>query len=148
MDKIDGGYLIGRIKLLSGRILNRLLTEEGFDYLSGEQGKILYSLWKRDGINCTAISEDTGLAINTLTNMLDLMQKRGLIYRVCCDKDKRKKLVFLTNEARSLETNILLLNKKMSDIFYKDFSDDEIAKFEKNLHKIANNLSEAQKRDK
>ena len=39
--KIEGGYLIGRIKYLSGRRLNKLFSESGLSEFNGEQGKIL-----------------------------------------------------------------------------------------------------------
>ncbi len=93
--KVEGVYLVGRIKLLSGRILNKLFIKNGLREFNGEQGKILYSLWKKDGISSTYISEETGLALNTLTNMLDFMEKNDLLYRKQCKDDRRKKLFFL-----------------------------------------------------
>ena len=93
--KVEGVYLVGRIKLLSGRILNKLFIKDGLREFNGEQGKILYSLWKKDGISSTYISEETGLALNTLTNMLDFMEKNDLLYRKQCKDDRRKKLFFL-----------------------------------------------------
>ena len=75
--KTEGGYLIGRAKFLSGRKLNKLFSEYGLTEFNGEQGKILYYLWKKDGLSSTSISLKTGLAINTLTNMLDKMEKEG-----------------------------------------------------------------------
>ena len=89
--KIEGGYLIGRIKYLSGRRLNKLFSESGLSEFNGEQGKILYQLWNKDGISSKDIAAKTGLAINTLTNMLDKMEASDLIFRIQCDKDKRKK---------------------------------------------------------
>ena len=81
--KVEGGYLIGRAKFLSGRKLNKLFSEYGLTEFNGEQGKILYSLWKKDGISSTEISLDTGLAINTLTNMLDKMENSNTELRIC-----------------------------------------------------------------
>ena len=42
--KTEGGYLIGRIKYLSGRRLNKLFSESGLNEFNGEQGKILQSV--------------------------------------------------------------------------------------------------------
>ncbi len=142
--KTEGGYLVGRIKLLSGRRLNRLFTENGLHEFKGEQGKILYSLWKKDGISSSDISEDTGLALNTLTSMLDLMEKNGLLYREQSAEDKRKKLVLLTEKGKSLEKKTKKLNRIMDGIFYKGFSNDEIVCFEKMLRRIVQNLTEGE----
>lgn len=140
--KIEGGYLIGRAKFLSGRKLNRLFSEYGLTEFNGEQGKILYCLWKNDGISSTDISLDTGLALNTLTNMLNKMEKKGLIYRKQSNDDKRKKYVFLTDKGKSLEIKSKATTDKMDEIFYKGFSEKDIKEFESMLRKIISNLEE------
>ena len=140
--KIEGGYLIGRAKFLSGRKLNKLFSEYGLTEFNGEQGKILYYLWKKDGLSSTDISLDTGLAINTLTNMLDKMEKEDLIYRKRGDADKRKKYVFVTEKGKTLELKSKMATDKMDDIFYKGFSENEIEIFEDMLRRIILNLED------
>ena len=140
--KIEGGYLIGRAKFLSGRKLNKLFSEYGLTEFNGEQGKILYYLWKKDGLSSTSISLKTGLAINTLTNMLDKMEKEDLIYRKQSTKDKRKKNVFLTDKGKFLESKSKIVTDKMYEIFYKGFSDSEIEMFENMLRKIIVNMED------
>lgn len=140
--KLEGGYLIGRAKFLSGRKLNKLFAEYDLTEFNGEQGKILYSLWKKDGLSSTDISLDTGLAINTLTNMLDKMEAANLLYRKQSEADKRKKYVFLTPKGKLLETKAKMATDKMDEIFYKNFSMKEIELFENMLRKIILNLEE------
>ncbi|WP_071026232.1 MarR family winged helix-turn-helix transcriptional regulator [Peptoniphilus raoultii] len=140
--KIEGGYLIGRAKFLSGRKLNKLFSEYGLTEFNGEQGKILYYLWKKDDFSSTDLSLETGLAINTLTNMLNKMEQEDLIYRKQCDRDKRKKYIFLTEKGRSLETKSKIATDRMNEIFYKDFSLKDIETFENMLRKIISNLEE------
>ncbi len=140
--KIEGGYLIGRIKLLSGRVLNRLLQEQGLTEFNGEQGKILYSLWKKDGLSISQLADNTGLAMNSLSNMLKYMEKQGLLQRKACARDKRKKLIFLSEKGRSLEDKTIAINKEMSEIFYKGFRADEIEACEQALYRIAANFTE------
>ena len=131
--KIEGGYLIGRAKLFS---------EYGLTEFNGEQGKILYSLWKNDGLSSTDLSLETGLAINTLTNMLTKMEHSDLIYRKMSNTDKRRKYVFLTDKGKLLESKSKIATDKMIDIFYKDFSIQEIETFESMLRKIISNLED------
>ncbi len=140
--KIEGGYLIGRAKFLSGRKLNKLFSEYGLTEFNGEQGKILYSLWKNDGLSSTDLSLETGLAINTLTNMLTKMEHSDLIYRKMSNTDKRRKYVFLTDKGKLLESKSKIATDKMIDIFYKDFSIQEIETFESMLRKIISNLED------
>lgn len=138
----EGGYLIGKIKYLTNRRLNRLFIENGLNEFTGEQGKIFYFLWKDDGVPSTEIARKTGLAVNTLTNMLDKMEKSGLIYRKESEKDKRKKLVFLTKEGKRLESKSNYANERMNEIFYRGFSGEEIELFEKQLKRIIDNLDD------
>lgn len=140
--KIEGGYLIGRAKFLSGRKLNKLFSEYGLTEFNGEQGKILYSLWKNNGLSSTDLSLETGLAINTLTNMLTKMEHSDLIYRKMSNTDKRRKYVFLTDKGKLLESKSKIATDKMIDIFYKDFSIQEIETFESMLRKIISNLED------
>ena len=140
--KIEGGYLIGRIKYLSGRRLNKLFSESGLNEFNGEQGKILYQLWKKEGISSKDIASETGLAINTLTNMLDKMEVSGLIFRIPCDKDKRKKYIFLTPKGKALEDKSQVATEKMNEIFYSGFNSCEIEIFENYLRRIIANLEE------
>ena len=140
--KIEGGYLIGRIKYLSGRRLNKLFSESGLSEFNGEQGKILYQLWNKDGISSKDIAAKTGLAINTLTNMLDKMEASDLIFRIQCDKDKRKKYIFLTPKGKALEDKSQTATEKMNEIFYSGFNSCEIEIFESYLKRIIANLEE------
>ena len=140
--KTEGGYLIGRAKFLSGRKLNKLFSEYGLTEFNGEQGKILYYLWKKDGLSSTSISLKTGLAINTLTNMLDKMEASDLIFRIQCDKDKRKKYIFLTPKGKALEDKSQVATEKMNEIFYSGFNSCEIEIFESYLRRIIANLEE------
>ena len=140
--KTEGGYLIGRIKHLSGRRLNKLFSESGLSEFNGEQGKILYQLWNKDGISSKDIAAKTGLAINTLTNMLDKMEASDLIFRIQCDKDKRKKYIFLTPKGKALEDKSQVATERMNEIFYSGFNSCEIEIFESYLRRIIANLEE------
>lgn len=140
--KVEGGYLIGRIKLLSGRILNKLLLENKLNEFNGEQGKILFHLWKEDGLSSSSLAKKSGLALNSLTIMLDRMEESDLVSRKVCCKDKRKKLVYLTDKGKNLENKTNEVNDLMNKIFYKDFKEEEIIQFETYLNKIMNNLRE------
>ena len=72
MDKMLGGYQALQIRLLNGRIFQKLLSKEPDAQYRSEQGKILTILWKQE-LGCataTDIALATGLANNTLTSMV------------------------------------------------------------------------------
>ena len=98
-----GGFLISKLKQLHSRSLAQCISEQGIDAFSGEQGKILFVLWQKDKITQKELASETGLAKNTITAMLEKMEKNNLIKRITDENDKRKSLVILTEHAKSLK---------------------------------------------
>lgn len=138
----NGGFLVTKIKQLGDRIFEKVLTEKGIDAFNGAQGRILYVLWQQDGIPIKVISDRCGLAITSLTTMLERMEKQGLIRRVQDEKDKRKTLLYLTENTKALKNDYAAVSEQMSGIYYQGFTEDEIIQFESFLQRIQENLEE------
>ena len=98
MDKMLGGYQALQIRLLNGRIFQKLLSKEPEAQYRSEQGKILTVLWQKEDGRATAtdIALASGLANNTLTSMIKKLVDQGLVTIEQSDQDKRKKFVVLT----------------------------------------------------
>ena len=140
--KTNGGFLVTKIKQLGDRIFERILAEKNIDAFNGAQGRILYVLWQEDGVPIKTISEKSGLAITSLTTMLERMEKNGLISRKTDEADKRKTLLFLTDKAKELKEAYDSVSNEMGNIYYRDFTDKDILQFEEYLNRIRVNLEE------
>ena len=46
--KMNGGFLVTKIKQLGDRIFEKILSEKNIDAFNGAQGRILYVLWQED----------------------------------------------------------------------------------------------------
>ena len=138
----SGGFLVTKIKQLGDRIFERILAEKGVDAFNGAQGRILYVLWQQDGVPIKTVSDQCGLAITSLTTMLERMEKQGLICRVPDEKDRRKTLIFLTDKSKALRLDYDTVSQQMSGIYYAGFTDEEIARFEDDLRRIQRNLED------
>ncbi len=138
--KTNGGFLVTKIKQLGDRIFEKILSEKNIDAFNGAQGRILYVLWQEDGISIRSLSIKCGLAITSLTTMLERMENQGLISRVQSETDKRKTLLFLTEKAHALKGEYDSVSDEMGSIYYKGFSEEEIARFEECLDRIRKNL--------
>ena len=88
------------------------------------------------------ISETCGLAITSLTTMLERMERQGLLRREPDSRDKRKTLLFLTDKARALKADYDAVSDQMGALYYQDFTDDEVRQFEEYLQRIQRNLEE------
>ena len=58
----EGFFLIARIKQVGDRTIERITMEKNIDMFNEAQGRILYTLWKRDGIPIKELSKQTELA--------------------------------------------------------------------------------------
>ena len=143
-----GGFLITKLKQLHSRSLAQCITEQGIDAFSGEQGKILFVLWQKDKVTQKELASETGLAKNTITVMLEKMEKNNLIRRITDENDKRKSLVILTDYAKSLKKSFDEISDEMLKKVYKGFSEEEIDKYEGYLHRIIRNLEEKEEGDR
>ena len=112
---------------------------------NGAQGRILYVLWQEDSVPIIELSKRTGLAKTTLTSMLDRMEEADLIRRNHDKVDRRQVRITLTEKSRELSDKYFEVSRKMSAIFYQDFSDEEILQFENYLSRIINNLNESER---
>lgn len=135
-----GGFLISRIKQTGTRIFDRMLADSGIDEFNGAQGRILYVLWQNDEISISSLSAQTSLANTTLTAMLDRMEKNGLIVRKPDPRDRRNRLIVLTEKAKSLQDDYMRISESMNERYYNGFTEEEIVQFEAYLQRVLSNL--------
>ena len=137
--------MVTKVKQLSDRVFEKILNEKKIEAFNGAQGRILYVLWQKDGISIKTLSEQCGLAITSLTSMLERMEKQGLLRRESDEKDKRKTLLFLTDRAYALREDYEAVSAQMGAVFYEGFSEEEIRLFESFLRRVLDNLEGGQR---
>lgn len=138
----QAGFLITQIKQIGGRVFDKILQKENIKEFNGAQGKILYVLWQHDHISIIELSRLTGLANTTLTSMLDRMEAAGLLCRLPDPNDRRKNLITLTEKAARLKESYDKVSKEMHEIYFKNFSTEEIIAFENYLRRVLDNVKE------
>ena len=142
--KSNSGFYIGRIKQVNTRLLNKFLAQKKITGFNGEQGRILHVLWENDGISNRELSKKSGLAMSSLTTMLERMEEKNLLIRKFCPSDKRKSLIFLTDYAKSLKNEYDEISDKMTEISFEGISDEERLAFEATLEKVLYNFEKAE----
>lgn len=138
----QAGFLITQIKQIGGRVFDKILQKENIKEFNGAQGKILYVLWQQDHISIIELSRQTGLANTTLTSMLDRMEAAGLLCRLPDPKDRRKNLIALTEKALHLKESYDKVSMEMHEVYFKDFSTEEILAFEGYLRRVLANVKD------
>lgn len=140
-----GGFYITQIKQLQDRIFERLLLQNGVE-ISGGQGRILFVLWKKEHLTITEISEQTSLAKNTVSVVIDGMVQKGIVTREINPEDRRQTIISLTEYAGSLREKYEGVSQQMNALFYRGFTDAEREEFERYLSRIVNTLKETDRR--
>jgi len=135
-----GGFLISQIGRLSSRTWGRMLKKYGVDAFNGAQGRILYVLWEHENLTITDIARLTSMANTTLTSMLDRMEAEGLVKRTHDKVNRRQIFVSVTEKANEYQEKYEQLSNEMNGIFYKGFSETEIADFENQLSRVLENF--------
>ena len=142
--KSNSGFYISRIKQVNTRLLNKFLAQKNIMAFNGEQGRILHVLWENDRISNRELSKKSGLAMSSLTTMLERMEEKKLLERRVDENDKRKILIFLTDYAKSLKSEYDEISDKMTEISFEGISDEERLAFEATLEKVLYNFERAE----
>ena len=140
------GDYIAQIRLIGGRVFEKLLAESGADTFNGPQGKILDALWQKDGLSANEIAIKTGLANSTLTSMLDRMEEAELVSRVRSEEDRRVVKIYLGPKARDCKEQYKKVSEEMTDIYFRGFDEKEVEELENYLLRVLSNVREADKK--
>ena len=140
-DQRQGGFLMAKIRQVGGRISERILKKHNVE-INSAQGRIMFALWQKDSVSINELAKKTQLKKSTLTSMLDRLERMGYIRRQRSKKDRRKILIKRTEKDRTMEKKYVEVSEEMTRLFYKGFSKSEIDRFEKDLERILNNLTE------
>jgi len=144
----ESGFLISKIKQISGRIFDKKLKNYDINDLNTAQGRIIFSLWQNDNVPIAELARQTALGKTTLTSMLDRLQKSEHITRNPDEKDKRITLVSLTDKSESLKDRYEAVSQEMTLLFFKGLSEKQIDKFESTLKHILSNLIKYEEENK
>ena len=141
----QGGFLISKIHRLSGRVFARMLRDHDIE-INPAQGRILFVLWREDGIPIRELARRTSLRKSTLTSMLDRLEQAGYIARDRSDADRRVVLVRRTAKDRAAQAAYERVSREMTDVYYAGLEPEDIEAFERTLQRILGNLVEHDRR--
>ena len=135
----QAGFLMAKIRQVGERIFLRKMKDSGAE-INPAQGRIMFALWRSDGVSIQELAKKTQLGKSTLTSMLDRLEAMGYIRRQRSDSDRRRILIFRTAKDKALEKKYVELSEKMTELWYKGFAEVEIDQFETSLQKILDNV--------
>ena len=143
MKKTKGGTLLSQVHQVCARVWNKILRENNMADLEGARGRVIFTLWGKDGVPIKSLCEKTSLDKSTLTGIIDRLERDGYIERKQSETDKRSTIISLTGKEQEVANHVQKVSDQMNSIFYKGFTDEEITKFDTMLQRILENCKEA-----
>ena len=138
-----GNYIGKEIIVLSNRIKRRMRASSEALGLTDTQGRVLQYIWeeseKREVFQ-KDIEDSFGIRRSSVTEIIQLLERDGLVVRECVPRDARLKKLVLTERAIQIQK---VMNGKISELeaeMQKDISQEEKEMFLKLLYKIQKNV--------
>jgi MarR family transcriptional regulator, organic hydroperoxide resistance regulator len=130
-------YLIARVGVRMGELFSRRLESYG---VTLPMYRVMAALWQRGGQRLGDLSEVTSVEISTLSRLVGIMQRRGLLSRTRPDSNARTVQINLTRSGRALVEQLIPLAQRHEEVVLRGFAADEVDVLKKNLVTVYRNL--------
>lgn len=107
-----------------------------------DQWEILVILWEKEGITQKEIAERLDKDQTNIARMLFKLEKKGFIYRVIHETDRRSLRVYLTPKGREIKDDILDPSIEAYKNTIKGLSEEEVETFRRILAVMYNNVKD------
>jgi DNA-binding MarR family transcriptional regulator len=111
--------------------------------ITADQFVVLSLLAEEDGIIQRELVRRTWSDANTITALLRLLERKGLIRRVRHDSDGRARCVHLTPKGRWLQTKLARSSEQLHSLLQGAVPSDELATLLRGLERVADALKPA-----
>jgi DNA-binding MarR family transcriptional regulator len=108
--------------------------------LTPEQWMVLVRLWQNEGVTQSALAERTFRDLPTMSRILSLMEKGGLVERRRDKSDGRARLVYLSDRGRSMRRALVGEARAMVDDSSAGIPAADLAVTRRTLQRIVANL--------
>lgn len=100
--RADLGFLLAKASQRWNELLQEAFAREGFPEVRASYGSVLLPLFEEDGLRIGEIAQRARLSKQTMTTLVRLTERDGLVERREDDRDRRATQVRLTAKGRSL----------------------------------------------
>lgn len=138
----DPANSLGYLSRIAFRSFSRAMEKRTLPYgVTGGQWRFLRVLWKEDGLTQRELSRRIGMREPTTVMALKSLERSGFVRREKSTDDKRRIHVFLTPEAKKLDSKLRPFVAEVNDIATRGMTDEQVASLRQLLAKICENLA-------
>ena len=130
------GYLLAKASQRWNELLHERFRREGFDEVRPSYGSILLSLFEEDGLRMGELAECARLSKQTMTTMIRLIERDGLVRRQRDPADRRAFRVYLTARARSFGPVAESVLRELDELVQERLSQAELSRLKTSLKEV------------
>ncbi|MCL1048839.1 MarR family winged helix-turn-helix transcriptional regulator [Shewanella abyssi] len=127
------GYLVSHLNVDLQNALDQKLKRYDLDI---KLWPVLFSLWQEEGVTQTELSKRCDVANYTMTRLLDQLQQQQLITRQQDVDNRRAFNIYLTNNGKALEQDLIREAERVNETFLDNLDFDERTTFLALINKI------------
>ena len=130
------------IRTLSNLIRRKVCSSDGAESVTGMHGWVIGYLYEHKGENVFQkdLEEKFSVRRSTMTAILQLMEKHGLVKREPSKQDGRLKKLILTQKAKDIHTGFTKTIADVEKQLTSGITDEEMETFFSTLEKMKNNI--------
>ena len=129
-----------RIGRLHRTIFERNISKMGIHH--SQHHLLMYIAKENEIVSQKHIAEKFGITPAAVARSLKALECEGFIERVCVEDDGRFKKIVITEKGRDIVSKSHQVFKETDEGIFEDFSDDDIAQFNKYLEMMQSKLME------
>jgi DNA-binding MarR family transcriptional regulator len=130
------GFLLAKASQRWNELLAAEFAAAGYPEVRPAYGSILLPLWEEDDLRMGELGRRARLAKQTMTTMVRLMERDGLVSRAPDPDDRRAQRVRLTERGRDLRQVARKVLAALDRLVSERLSEREIATFESCLQEV------------
>jgi DNA-binding MarR family transcriptional regulator len=130
------GYLLAKASQRWNELLYERFRREGFKEVRPSYGSIVLPLFEEDGLRMGELAERARLSKQTMTTMIRLIERDGLVRRQRDPKDRRAFRVYLTARARSFRPVAESVLREMDELVEERLSQAELSRIKTSLKEV------------
>jgi MarR family transcriptional regulator, lower aerobic nicotinate degradation pathway regulator len=130
------GYLLAKASQRWNELLYERFRREGFKEVRPSYGSIVLPLFEEDGLRMGELAERARLSKQTMTTMIRLLERDGLVRRQRDPEDRRAFRVYLTARARSFRPVAESVLSELDKLVGERLSQAELSRLKTSLKEV------------
>ena len=131
---------ISHLRYLVNTLIDKELKKRDITDLHTSYGSIIYSLQKNGSQSMKELAKAIGRDKSTLTVLIKKLEKNGYIILEANKKDKRSKIVSLTNKGKGIKLDFEEISSNLNEALWSNINEEETKIFENILNRMIKNI--------